>query len=195
MNCATALILLLDVSGSINAEQWDAQRAGHAAALRAPAVVRTAEADGLAIAAVQFGDRAYPMQGWTVLRSAADVHALAARIDASPRLSSGMEFTATGTAVLHALTLLEAAPCGDQAIIDVVSDGRPTAGVPVTQARDAAEAAGVKINALIVGGDEGDVEAARAHLITPGGFVMQAATWGQFADAIRRKLVQEIGAR
>lgn len=192
--CAVALVLALDVSGSINGDAWIAQRDGHAAAFRAPAVTRAIARDGLAAAVIQWDTTPRTALGWRVLRSAEDAERMAADIAAMPRLGGGSTFT--GAAITAALALLETAPCGDQETIDLVTDG-PGDG-PVAEAREAAVTAGVRINGLgvrtshPVGGDP--VEWLREHVATPGGFVAEANGWGEFADAVRRKLSTEIGA-
>jgi Ca-activated chloride channel homolog len=193
MNCSVALVLLLDVSGSMQPAQWDTMREGHAAALRAPAVVRAAEQDGIALAAIQFDTHTHEAMGWRVLRSAADVEAAAQHLATMPRLSMG--YTFTGSAVLDGLRALEDAPCGDVQIIDVASDGPANGGTPLTVARDAAHAAGVRVNALLVGGTSADVDKLRDDIVTPGGFAMHASDWNEFTAAIRRKMVLEVGWR
>lgn len=194
MNCATALLLMLDVSGSINPEAFALQRDGHAAAFRSPAVVRSIARDGLAVAVMQWHSAQHVALGWRVLSSAADAEQMARDVEAMPRHGAGS--THTGAAITAGLALLETAPCGDQATLDIVTDG-PGDG-PVTEARDAAVAAGVRINGLGVRtafaafGDP--VEWLRENVATPGGFVLEANGWGQFADAVRRKLSTEVGA-
>lgn len=67
--CAVALVLLLDVSGSIDAAAWRLQVEGHAEALTAPAVVRQVEREGVAVALVQFDHGARLVLPWRVLRA------------------------------------------------------------------------------------------------------------------------------
>lgn len=191
-SCGVALVLLLDVSGSIDAAAWAMQRDGHAAAFRAPSVVRPIVRDGLAAALIQWDSAPRVALGWRVLRTEADAERMAQDIEAMARTGGGSTYTSL--AITAALTLLESAPCGDVPTIDLVTDG-PGDG-PVSDARTAAAEAGVRINGLgvrgIVGADP--VEWLREHVVTDGGFVMEANGWGEFAAAVRRKLSTEVGA-
>lgn len=192
MTCAVALAMLLDVSGSIMPAQWDLMRDGHAEALRSPSIARVAETDGLAIAVVQFDDTPRTALTWRVLRSRADAHAAAEAIAAMPRLGAGQ--THTGTAVTYALRLLDRAPCGDDRVVDVATDGTPNGGRRIEDARDEAEAEGVRINVLFVGGPPAEAEAMREMAVTSTGFAMRAETWEDVPAAVRRKVVLEVGA-
>jgi hypothetical protein len=107
----------------------------------------------------------------------------------------GAGSTYTGDAVLEGLRVLDAAPCGDTQVLDIVSDGVPNGGAPLAEARDAAHAAGVRINVLLVAGTDAEADRLRDEAVTPGGFLMRAGSWGEFARAVARKLVTEIGAR
>jgi hypothetical protein len=193
MNCGLALILLLDVSGSIGPDDFARQREGHAAALRSPAITRAAEQDGIAIAAIQYDADSYPAMQWRVLRSAADATAAAEHLAGMDRL--GATNTYTGSAVMDALAALDNAPCGDVRIVDVVTDGKANGGTPLPTARDAAQDAGVRVNVLIVGGDDEDADDMRDRLATRDGFVMRVSGWEEFATAVRKKVVLEVGAR
>lgn len=193
--CAVALVLLMDVSPSVEPRDWDRQVAGHAAAFRAPAVQRAIARDGLAVAVLQFDAHQHLVLDWRVLRSAADADALAGDIAAMHR--QGWSGTWTGSAIVSALRLLERAPCGDQPIVDLVTDGESNGGVPLESAREAAEAAGVRVNALAVQtaqGAEDPREWLAEHVVTAGGFSLLARNWDEFAAVIRRKIVLEIGA-
>lgn len=188
MICALALVLLLDASGSISARDWQLQLDGHAAALESPEVQRIIARDGLAVSAWAFADYAQGLAGWTVLRTPDDARALATRLRTSPRLMSGG--TDIGQALRVATGALGVAPCGDSAVIDLVTDGE-AAAAPTEAARDEAARRGVVINALAVGSPDAAAWL-REHAVTPGGFVVQAAGWGEFAAAMRRKMVLEV---
>jgi len=88
-------------------------------------------------------------------------------------------------------------------VIDVSGDGPNNEGPPAEEARDRAVAAGITINGLAIEGDS-DVtlvlgagatltEYYRDAVIGgPGAFVVTAENIRAFAEAIRRKLIQEI---
>jgi len=188
--CAAALVLLLDASASILAAEWRLQAQGHAAAFEDPAVHRTIiSGEGIAVTALAFSDDSSGMVGWRILREAADAEAFAAALRAAPRGASAG--TDVGGALLSALEALSAAPCeAEQEVIDLVTDGEANE-LRTRQARAAAEARGVRINALGVGSDEA-ADWLRENAATPGGFVMQAPDWAGFAAAIRRKVTLEL---
>ena len=188
MTCSTALVLLLDISGSINAAEWQQMRNGHAEAFRAPAITNIIQRDGLAVAAVQFDETPRTVIGWRVLRTSADAASYAATLDGMTREGAGS--TWTGNAIEHALTLLDAAPCGENQVIDLVTDGPPNGGTLVTEQRDIAWERGVRINALTVRDGE---DWARGAAVTRGGFVIAVDGWDAFPAAIRRKLILEVG--
>lgn len=86
------------------------------------------------------------------------------------------------------------APCAaEQRVVDLVTDGE-AAELPARNAREQAELAGVRINALGVGNDTA-AEWLRENAITMGGFAMHAEGWGEFARAILRKINMEVAGR
>lgn len=193
-SCAVALVLLLDVSQSVAPAQWELQRDGHAAAFRAEEVQRIIARDGLAVTVIQFDDHPRQAIPWRVLITRDDAGVFAAELARMPR--RGFGGTMTGIALHAAIEEIERAPCGDWWVVDLVTDG-PGAG-PVEPARMAAEAAGVRINGLMVEtaiGVPGGVGWMREHVVTNGGFALRAEGWGEFASALRRKLVMELAER
>ena len=79
-------------------------------------------------------------------------------------------------------------------MIDISGDGRNNRGRPAAEARDDAVRAGVTINGLPILAVESDLEEFyRDNVIGgPGAFVIPAASFETFADAILKKLVIEI---
>lgn len=193
MICALALILLLDGSGSIRAPDWEAQVEGHAAAFEDPAIQRAIALGGpVAVAARVFDDATRPLTAWHLVATPAEARAFAASLRAAPR--GGQGGTDIGRALTEAVASLPTAPCTpDDQVIDLVTDGEADAR-STAAARDAAIAAGVRINALGVGSATA-ADWLREHVVTPNGFVMAAEGWAEFATAIRRKVSLEIAAR
>src|SRR5207237_5901982 len=79
-------------------------------------------------------------------------------------------------------------------IIDISGDGIANFGLPPSVACDRIVAAGISINALAILTEEPWLEAYyRSNVIGgPGAFVLAARDFRSFADAMLRKLVQEI---
>jgi hypothetical protein len=190
--CAVALILLLDASGSVQAEDWRLQVEGHAVAFESEDVARITAREPVAVTAIAFSESTTTMVGWRMIRGGADAAGFAAELRAAPR--GPAISTNIGGALMAGLRALGSAPCEpDQAVMDLVTDGDAASG-PTRQARIYAEAADVRINALGVGSEHA-VAWLREYAVTPGGFVMAASDWGDVARALRSKITLELAAR
>lgn len=188
VSCAVALVLLLDSSSSVTADDWRSMVEGHADALVSPAVVRVIEMEGgLAVSAIGFDDRTTMIQPWRVLRTEGEAERMGKALLDGLRPSNGS--TLIGQALQAALAVAREAPCGDRVVVDIVTDGEAPDAAETGLVRDAAADAGVTINALGVGRPA--MEWLRQHAVTPGGFVVEAPTWAEFNQSMRRKLVRE----
>lgn len=190
---AVALVLALDVSGSVSALDWDMQRRATAAALVSPEIVRLVQAqDSVAVMAVAWGSGVHELVGWHVVGGAADLHQVAEALESAPRPEAGQTDLA---GLLRAVPgLLAGLRCHyARAVIDVSGDGPANTGEP-DEARAALIANGITVNGLpIVTPSEPGLEAYyRERVTTPGGFTVPAWGWGAFGEAMRRKLVWEI---
>lgn len=194
--CSVALILAIDVSGSVSPEHFTLQRDATADALTSPAVVSAAR-DGLAVAAIMWGTYPNIVLPWRVLTSAADAQEAAEALRRQPRPERGG--TDVAAALRASLRLLDNAPCTpERRVIDISGDGRNSHGPePVADAVAEALATGTEVNALpIVTETEPDVaEWYREHVTSPaGGFVVEA-TPESFGRALRLKLSLELASR
>jgi hypothetical protein len=132
--------------------------------------------------------------GWTLVRDAAGAAALADDIAAAGRVIPGGG-TAIYGVVNFALHQFDVNGYdGRRRVIDVSGDGRSDLLVPTTAARDRAVRRGVAINGLTILDDEPALdEYYRRYVIGgAGAFVMTAADYDAFAEAIAAKLVREI---
>lgn len=190
--CSLALVLLLDASGSVSAPDFALQQEGHAAAFEAEHITRVIEREPMAVTAFGFGDLAEAMTPWRVLRSRADAMSFAAELRLAPRPWSGG--TNIGRAIMAGVEAFNDTPCAAESrVIDLVTDGE-AAEAPAQNARDQAELAGIKINALGVGPDTA-ADWLRENAVTMGGFVMHASDWSDFARAVSRKITLEVAGR
>lgn len=209
--CRQALALGLDVSGSVDAVEYRLQTAGLAAALMAPevrAAILAGRGRPVALAVYLWsgtGDQQVILP-WTELTGPAALEAAAARLAAAPRPRS-QSMTAVGAAMAFGMELLARRPDCGRLTLDLSADGMNNAGWPPL--RIAAEAGGraVTVNALVIG-DPDDrqppafepplEELARwfaAEVVRgPGAFVERAESYGDYARAMRRKLLREIEA-
>lgn len=195
------LVLAVDASGSVNERRFELQKQGYVAAFRNPRVHRaigTGLHQAIAVSMVQWTGPEMQVETvpWTLLRDRASLEAFAAAIDRAPRqLFSGG--TSISGAIGHAHDMLSRAPFRAlRRVIDISGDGVNNRGRPAEDARDEAVAAGVTINGLpILELDPTLDDYYRASVIGgPNAFLVTAATFDEFADAILKKLITEIAA-
>jgi hypothetical protein len=192
------LVLAVDASGSVDAREFDLQTHGLAAAFQDPEVISTIEAyapAGLAVVLVQWSgrDQETVVVNWTRLDDAASAFAFAQKIEASGRWLLGE--TAIADALEFSIGLLERSQfAGTRRVIDISGDGPTNAGRDPDPVRDAAAAAGITINGLAIVNEVPVLETYYAqHVIGgPDAFVLTAASYEDFARALRLKLLREI---
>jgi hypothetical protein len=192
-----ALVIAIDVSGSVNAERFELQRRGVAETIASAEFIEAVSLGprhGVAIVVFEWsgvGERQVVVP-WTVLRMAEDAEAAAARLLEAPRAFSGS--TAVGEAIHFAIDLLAVAPAANRRVIDVSGDGRVNSGRPAGPARDAAVAAGIVINGLPILDVEVGLEDWYRENVQggDGSFTLPARTLRDFRRALLAKLIREI---
>lgn len=192
---ATAVVFAVDVSGSVDAGRYELQRSG-IAAIFAGAGIENALGAGVAVAVMEWSDGHVVVVPWTILRTAAEAHALAVRIRSTPRAQGYT--TELSLALLAAADLLDACPCAAASrVIDVSGDGPNNGPMSTTIARDQVVARGIRINGLpIVTPEEPDLARwYRDNVVGgAGAFVEVADGYEDFARAMRRKFLVEVAA-
>jgi hypothetical protein len=197
------LSLLVDVSGSVDAAEFNLQRGGYVNAfqnlLGNAAGFNSIIGAGNSIA-VNFiewssGTEQQEVVGWTLIDSPLAAFNFGTLIGAAPRAFNGN--TAPGSAIAFAAPLFNNNGFeGARNVIDVSGDGAQNTGANTAAARDAALAGGIdQINGLPILGEAGLLAWYQNNI--QGGvdsFTIPSATFGDFADAIERKLRIEIGA-
>ena len=194
------LVLAVDNSLSVNQREFDLQMRGIAAAFRDTGVINAILShDGVAVSVVLWSNHQQQETGvgWTLLDSPTAIATFADRVAAAPRLTvSGG--TGIGSAVAFALHSIEANRfVGDRRVVDVSGDGQNNMGLAPGPVRDSAVEAGYTINGLAILDEEPWLDRYYASDVIggPGAFLEVAADFDSFADAMRRKLRREIGAR
>jgi hypothetical protein len=208
-----ALVLVSDVSRSIDDSEFRLQKQGYQAAFTNPdviAAIRGGPMGAIAVAYVEFASAGdvRTVLDWSVIHDAATAAAFADRLAGAPRSFWGR--TAIGAGIVAAMQDLAAS--GYQAtrqVIDVCGDGTSNAGPDVEAMRDQAIAAGITVNGLTIINDH-PVSWAYAHVQPPGGltawyrahvtggpgsFVLEIHDFASFGQAMTRKLVDEIASR
>lgn len=209
--CRLALVLAMDVSSSVNAEEDTLQRQGMAAALVAPQVQAAffATDEPVALAVFEWSGRYNQLilQDWVLVDSPQRLHDIASRVSSTPRSHSNYP-TALGHAVGFASTMLQRAPICDAQTVDVSGDGPNNDGFGTDSAYAAFPFDAVTINGLVINVIE-DMEAREAQfdqddLVSyytrnvirgPGAFVQTADGFEDFARAMEVKLIRELGVR
>ncbi|MEO1612344.1 MAG: DUF1194 domain-containing protein [Pseudomonadota bacterium] len=194
--CETALVLAIDISGSVDPDEYRLQMDGLAAALRDPTVIDALVAAQARVAVLQWSgsSRQRVVVPWTATLSHDDVDRLATAVTGAPRAFRHYS-TAIGEALRTAAALLGdiSGACARQ-VVDVSGDGFNNEGVAETRMRDALVRGGVVVNGLAIETSEPELtEYYRRNVIGgPGSFVMTAKTFEDYPEAIRRKLLREL---
>ena len=194
-----ALCLAMDVSASVDFDEFVLMAAGTAAALRDPAVLAAATSGPRRAAALCLllwsGAGAQDVAlGWTRLDGPEAAAEIAEAIEATPRLPPPGA-TALGEGMAAGLALLARCPAeATRFVMDVSGDGRHNQGRAPGPVRDLAVAAGLTINGLAIVNEEPDLLAHYAEEVIggPGSFAMSCADYDDFAEAILRKLRREL---
>jgi hypothetical protein len=204
------LVLAADVSRSIDAEKFDLQRKGYAAAIGDPRVIAAITGGARKRIALMFMEwsglgNEQVVVDWTVIDGPASAKAFADKLLEAPRAFA--DRTSISGAIDFAINQLDKAPyTAERLTIDVSGDGTNNFGHDVTESRDAAVTLGVNINGLVIL-TEHPMPWNSAHTNPPGGlakyyrdnvtggpgsFVMEARDFHSFGDAILKKMIAEI---
>lgn len=194
--CELALVLAIDISGSVDAQEYRIQMDGLAAALNDP-TVQDALIDSKAQIAVLHwtgASRQVLIANWRQMLVRSDVVEIGRIVSDAPREYRHFS-TAIGDALIVSADLLGQvdATC-ERKVIDVSGDGPSNEGVDVSVIRDSLVRGGVQINGLAIEtSDDTLTDYYRAKVIGgPGAFVLTAKTFEDYPRAIRRKLLREI---
>jgi hypothetical protein len=192
---ALALVLAIDVSASVTADSYLLQHDGIALAFEHPRLVEaiSAATGGIEVLVLEWSDKIAVTVGWTRVADTRSAHIFADAVRATRRSSNGL--TAIGPALLAAASMFDRLPePAGRRMIDISGDGMANFGVPPPVARDRVVAAGIAINGLAILTEEPWLESYyRSNVVGgPAAFVVVAQTFDSFADAMLRKLVQEV---
>ena len=192
--CDLALLLAVDVSGSVDAGEFRIQMEGLAEGLR-DAVVSEALIKGQAsVALVQWtgASRQDLNIPWTTLDSGDALRALARRIERQPRLWTEYS-TAIGEALKFSAVVFDDAPACKRRVIDISGDGRSNEGVEPVTMHDLLRAQAITVNALVIRGDDDGLPGYFADNVIVGGnaFVFTAENYAEYPERMRRKLRRE----
>ncbi len=194
-SCELALLLAVDVSGSVDPAEYDIQMQGLADALEDRLVMDALVARDARIAVMHWTgtSRQKIVLDWRRAESDAALLSLSQEVRTAPR--TWRDFS---TAIGEALRLAEGAfdsvaECRRK-VVDVSGDGPSNEGIDPKSVRPALEAKGITVNGLAI--EESATDLATyymSHVIYgPGAFVMRAETFDDYPRQIRRKLLREV---
>lgn len=194
--CDVALLLSVDVSGSIDRGEYRLQVDGIADALADPEVADALLLGQIALSVVQWSGTAKQTLSipWRRMLSPSEIADFAARARGLPRAYTGSD-TAVGEAIAFSVRQFEAVGDCRRKVIDISGDGPQNAGFPLAPERAGAAAAGIEINAIAiedVGRSIPITEFYRRYVITRSGFVITARGLSDYPRAIREKILREV---
>jgi len=204
------LVLAADVSRSIDADKFQLQRNGYAAAVSDPRVLEAIHSGrngriGLTFVEWSGVGAQRVVIDWTAVGDAAAAKSFGDQLIEAPR--SFADRTSISGAIEFAMARLASAPfAGARRAIDISGDGTNNAGRDVAELRDAAVAQGVTINGLVILSDRplawnpdhtnppgGLDNYYRNNVIGgPGAFVMAAQNFNSFGQAMIAKMIAEV---
>jgi hypothetical protein len=197
----TALVLAVDVSGTVDPRRYGLQMEGVARALEDRDVqlaLLSGPYGAVALVLVEWSTRARVAVPWTVISREEDARAFARRVRAAPRIDDQFTCMSAALEYVRSKVLTQLSVPTNRTIIDVSGDGRDNCNpdAPVDAVRDALVSDGVMINGLpILEGDEADTLEGwyRDHVIGgPSAFLLPAHGFDDFERAMRQKFVIEI---
>ncbi len=195
-----ALCLAVDASSSVDYDEFGLMLGGYATAFRDESVIAALTAGprgAMAVAMLLWSGRGAQAVAvpWSRIDGGPAAAAFAEAVENAPRVVAAGA-TALGEGMAAGLALLAACPAeATRLVLDVSGDGRHNQGRPPGPVRDIGVGAGVTINALAVLNEEPDLlDHYQAEVIGgPGSFAMHTPDYDAFAEAIRAKLLREVG--
>jgi hypothetical protein len=203
------LVLAVDVSYSMDFDELQLQREGYIAALTSKQVL-DAIAEGItgkiAVTYVEWAGSSDQdtIVGWQVIDGLASAEAFTAKLAAAPVKRAYR--TSISSALAYSAPLFDRnGYAGLRQAIDVSGDGANNQGPVVTTIRDEVLARGIVINGLplllkrasygMMDLVDLDIYYRDCVIGGPGAFMVPVRERGQFAEAIRTKLILEIAGR
>lgn len=207
--CRQALVLALDVSGSVNSTEFAQQIEGLANALddaQVRALILQGSEAPVVLTVFEWSSRNHQhiIQPWISLDSTAALDSAILRIRSHRKVRAGLK-TALGTALHFAAKLLQKQQHCWRKTIDVSGDGKNNIGATPKQVFALGAFEGIMVNALVVGdpaatsveGNGLSQAALRSYFETevirgPGAFAIIAQGYVDFARAMQLKLMREM---
>lgn len=196
--CALELILAVDISGSIDQNEFALQTEGMAAAFETPELAEAIihQDGGIYVTLTQWSGatRQRQVTAWHHLTDPTSMADFANAIRKGGRNWRNYS-TAIGEALFHAMKTGETAPVEcKRRVVDVSGDGVSNEGRAPRAMADALAALGYTVNGLVIRGDSPDpVKYYEINVLSgPQSFLEIAEDFEDYPRAILRKLLKEI---
>lgn len=198
------LVLLVDVSSSVDGTEYNLQKQGYVQAFQSAAVqnaIANSQGGAIAVTYVEWSSSNQQAVGvnWTLINNAASSNAFAAAINAASRAFSNTTGVQSAIRFGAGLFGTETGGAGNgfeslRQVIDVSGDGTCNSGdCTVAFGRDFALNAGVDtINGLPINGGAALNSYYLSDVVGGGGFIVVADSFADFGAAIQQKLIREI---
>ncbi|MEJ8561516.1 DUF1194 domain-containing protein [Yoonia sp. GPGPB17] len=193
--CEVALMLAVDVSGSVDPDEYRIQMDGLAAGLLDSSVSAALVGGQSKLALMQWTgtSRQEVVIGWSTMHDDTDVLAFANQVVVTPRIWRNFS-TAIGEALVLSLPYFAQVPECERYVVDISGDGPSNEGRVPNAVWPELRAAGVTVNALVIEASvPGLTRYFESDVITgPAAFAVTANTFEDYPAEIRRKLLREL---
>jgi hypothetical protein len=199
------LVLAVDVSRSINAEEQQLQREGYALAFRNPLVleaIRRGPFGAIAVTYVEWAGEQHITVPWTLIDGPSRARAFARAVTDAPIRTARR--TSISEALIFSAGMFEDRTfAGARRVIDISGDGPNNLGCRVEEARDTVVGRGITINGLPILLRTGSLASffdmknldfyyEDCVIGGPGAFIVPVTGSKGFASGILRKIILEI---
>ncbi|MEQ8294668.1 MAG: DUF1194 domain-containing protein [Roseovarius sp.] len=193
--CEIALVLAVDVSGSVDRHEYGIQMQGLAEGLRDGSVSEALVAGEAAVMVMHWtgSSRQEVVVPWTRITGFDVLERFADEVERAPRQWRNFS-TAIGEALVFARDRLAEGPECERRVIDISGDGSSNEGIDPVAVRAALQAEGIVVNALVIEGAEPMMTEYfwENVILGPGAFVITANSYAEYPARMRRKLLREV---
>lgn len=196
------LVLALDVSASVDGQEYDLQRQGFAEAFRSSKVVNAIQRGPykrIAVSAVQWSGQSEQAIAipWTIVSGRESADLLGASFATMPRRYFSGRTDIAGTIEFASAYALAAPVRAPRHVVDISGDGLDNVRYATHNERDRAVLAGLTINALAILNEVPDLDNYYRRYVVggPQSFVMTTRNYRTFSISILRKLLREINTQ
>ncbi len=197
LECAVALLLLVDVSGSVSTSNYKLQQQGIYEAFQDATVQQAIESQpgGVTVSIVEWGYGSKVVVNWRILKTKQDAEDFARASLDTTRSQFPLPTTAIADSINTGIKHLNNTPCiPARRVIDVSGDGVDNQSIAkIKDVREIAEQSDITINGLPIESNDDDVVSYYTEqVITSNGFIVKAVNFKDFGRAIRKKIALEI---